>query len=90
MDSPPTRSQKEKGEVQKWWDAVDTILADEKVTPPRSRGTMWGLYNAVTCAEHYRETSEASSEARFSRVWFGRGADLKIRALERALELCDD
>jgi phage/plasmid-like protein (TIGR03299 family) len=87
---PPTSSQKEQGDIPKWWDAVDTILADEKVTPPRSRETMWGLYNAVARAEDYRETTEASSEARLSRVWFGRGADLKIRALEYALALCGD
>jgi len=51
---------------------------------------MWALYNAVTRAEDYRKTNEASPEARLDRIWFGRGADLKISALEHALELCDD
>jgi phage/plasmid-like protein (TIGR03299 family) len=86
---PPTNDQKKKAEVPKWWKAVDAVLGDEKVTPPKSRDTMWGLYNAVTRAEDYRETRESLSEARLDRVWFGRGADLKIRALEHALELCD-
>ena len=49
---------------------------------------MWGLYNAVTRTEDYRETREVLPEARLDRVWFGRGADLQIRALEAALELC--
>ena len=57
----------------KWWDAVDSVLADEKVTPPKSRDTMWGLYNAVTRAEDYRETRKSSPEARLDRVWFGKG-----------------
>ena len=83
---PPTSRQRE---TPKWWDAVDSILADEKVTPPKSRETMWGLYNAVTRAEDYRETRKSSPEARLDRVWFGKGADMKIRAIKQALELCE-
>ena len=86
---PPTENQIDKPEPPKWWDAVDQVLANEKVTPPKSRESMWALYNAVTRAEDYRETSEASPEARLDRIWFGRGAELKIRALDKALELCE-
>ena len=86
---PPTKSQAEKRETPKWWDGIDQVLANPTVTPPKTRDTMWGLYNAVTRAEDYRETTEASGEARLDRVWFGRGADMKLRALDQALELCE-
>ncbi len=56
---------------------------------PLGRDTMWGLYNAVTRVEDYRETTEALPESRLERVWFGRGADKKIKALETAVALCD-
>lgn len=70
-----------------WQQRVDKVLGDTAVTPGPTRDTMWGLYNAVTRAEDYRETTEATAEARLDRVWFGRGADLKIKALNKALEL---
>lgn len=87
---PPTDWQRKKGEVPKWWVTVDKVLADETVTPPKSQKSMWALYNAVTRAEDYRKTNETSREARLDRIWFGRGADLKISALEYALALCDE
>lgn len=85
---PRTKLQRESREVPKRWGVVDQVLADETVTPEATAGTMWGLYNAVTRAEDYRATTETSPSARLDRVWFGRGADLKIKALKTALELC--
>jgi phage/plasmid-like protein (TIGR03299 family) len=76
---PHTKQQERKNEAPRWWTAVDLVLAKVNITPPQTRDTMWGLYNAVTHAEDYRETTEAMSESRLDRVWFGRGAEKKIK-----------
>jgi hypothetical protein len=47
---------------------------------------MWALYNAVT---RFRQTTEALPDARLERIWFGRGAEKKIKALETAVAVCD-
>jgi hypothetical protein len=49
--------------------------------------TLWGAYNAVTRYEDYRRAKESGPERRLNRVWFGQGADLKLRALEQASAL---
>ncbi len=46
--------------------------------------TLWGAYNAVTRYEDYRQANEAGPDRRLNRVWFGHGADLKLRALSAA------
>ena len=76
------------GEPPLWQQRIDEVLDNDAVTPPKTRNTMWGLYNAVTHAEDYRKSTEVGPEARLDRVWFGRGADLKMKALNRALEHC--
>ena len=60
------------------------ILDDETVTPSATRETLWALYNAVVRDEDYRRTREVTADARLERVWFGRGYDLKRKALETA------
>jgi len=50
---------------------------------------MWALYNAVTRAEDYRETTETLPESRLERVWFGRGAEKNVKALETAIAMCE-
>jgi phage/plasmid-like protein (TIGR03299 family) len=69
------------------WGRIRTILDDADVTPPETKGTLWGVYNAIVREEDYRRTREASSEARLARVWFGSGSDLKLRALARGRDL---
>jgi phage/plasmid-like protein (TIGR03299 family) len=86
---PKTKEQEKKDETPRWWTAINKILDNTIVTPVATRDTMWGLYNAVTRVEDYRETTEALPEARLERVWFGRGADKKIKALKTAVALCD-
>jgi phage/plasmid-like protein (TIGR03299 family) len=86
---PPTKADKTAGGTPRWWQAVDDALADTRATPRATRQSMWGLYNAITRVEDYRETREASSDARLDRIWFGRGAELKIKALAQAVALCD-
>jgi phage/plasmid-like protein (TIGR03299 family) len=86
---PKSKEQEKKDEKPRWWKAIDEVLDNIVVTPAATRDSMWGLYNAVTRAEDYRQTTEALPEARLERVWFGRGADKKIKALETAVALCD-
>jgi hypothetical protein len=51
-----------------------------------SRGTAWGLLNAVTeYVDHERRAR--SNEYRMDSAWFGQGAVIKQRALSAALQL---
>jgi hypothetical protein len=63
------------------WQRIEAVLEDAEVTPRETAGTLWGLYNAVTGDEDHRTTREAFEDRRFERIWFGTGADLKIRTL---------
>lgn len=69
------------------WHRVRLVLEDDNVTPPRTRDTLWGLYNAVVREEDFRATRERNADARLNRVWFGRGSDLKLKALLEARKL---
>lgn len=69
------------------WLRVWKVLEDDNVTPPRTRDTLWGLYNAVVREEDFRATREKNADARLNRVWFGRGSDLKLKALVEARAL---
>jgi hypothetical protein len=51
------------------------------------RGTMWAAYNAITRFEDYRDVQYEPSDARLDRVWFGSGADLKLKALQKTVDL---
>lgn len=62
---------------------VRAVLDDKSITPPVTRDTLWGLYNAVVRAEDYRNARQDGS-ARLERVWFGSGHDLKVNALNLA------
>lgn len=51
-----------------------------------SKGTAWGLLNAVTeYVDHQRKAK--STEYRLDSAWFGQGANVKQRALDYALKL---
>jgi phage/plasmid-like protein (TIGR03299 family) len=51
-----------------------------------SRGTAWGLLNAVTqYVDHDRRAR--TQDSRMDSAWFGQGAALKQRALDQALQL---
>lgn len=51
-----------------------------------TRGTAWGAYNAITeYVDHFAKYR--SDNTKLNGLWFGDAGDLKIRALERALEL---
>ncbi|OHX11547.1 hypothetical protein BI347_17970 [Chromobacterium sphagni] len=53
---------------------------------PGSRGTAWGLLNAVTEYVDHRRRSR-SQDHRLDSAWFGQGAQLKESALKHALAL---
>ena len=84
---PRTERQiKDKLEPERWT-RIKSVLDDPRVTPIESRNTLWALYNAVVHEEDYRASREAGPEARLSRIWFGSGQALKIKALEEAEKL---
>ena len=84
---PRTRSHKERNRTPDSWMKVWRVLDDERVTPLRTKDTLWALYNAVVRYEDYRPSTETLPDSRLSRVWFGRGRALKIRALRAARAL---
>jgi phage/plasmid-like protein (TIGR03299 family) len=69
------------------WGRIRAIMDDTSVTPPATRDTIWGLYNAIVRDEDFRASREASAESRLARVWFGSGGDLKLRALALGRDL---
>ena len=51
-----------------------------------ANGTAWGLLNAVTqYVDHERRAR--SQDYRLDSAWFGQGAQIKAKALDRALAL---
>ena len=50
--------------------------------------TLCGAYNAIAWFENYKQPQqEEQQEQRLGRTWFGGGADIKLKALEKAKEL---
>lgn len=83
---PRTETQKRDGSEPQRWIRIKEILNDQKLTSPRTKDTLWGLYNAIVRDEDYRATREATKDARLDRIWFGSGNDLKLKLLK----LCRD
>jgi phage/plasmid-like protein (TIGR03299 family) len=81
---PKSKLQKEKGQEPERWQRIRTVLEDTKVTPPATKNTLWGLYNAVARDEDHRTSRESDPSRRLERVWFGSGHDLKRTALDAA------
>ena len=86
---PVTKAQKEKGTTPTKWDHLYQVLHGRPdLQLPGVRDTLWGAYNAVTCFEDYKQPqAEEQPDQRLERTWFGGGADIKLKALEKALEL---
>ena len=52
------------------------------------QGTLWAAYNAITRFEDFKQPmQEEAADQRLERTWFGSGADIKTRALDKALEV---
>lgn len=66
------------------WDDITELFERGDAPTLKPNHTLWGAYNAVTRYEDYRQTNEAGPDRRLNRVWFGAGADLKLKALQHA------
>lgn len=85
---PRTPAQeKNKTTPPKWQQVKNLFETQEDLQLPGVKGTLWGAYNAVTRFEDYRKARDETAERRLDRVWFGRGADLKVKALNEAVRL---
>ena len=86
---PRTEAQKKKGENPERWGALREMFESRPdLQMPGVRGTLWGAYNAITRFEDYKQPKqEEQPEQRLDRTWFGGGADIKLKALEKAKEL---
>jgi phage/plasmid-like protein (TIGR03299 family) len=88
---PLSAEQKKNGKKPARWDFLHEIFATRAdLQMPGVRGTLWGAYNAITMFEDYKlPQSEEQPEQRLDRAWFGGGADIKLKALEKAIQLAD-
>jgi phage/plasmid-like protein (TIGR03299 family) len=81
---PLTEQQRKEHTRPERWNHI-TILYERGDSPAlRPSHTLWGAYNAVTRYEDYRIANEAGPDRGLNRVWFGHGADVKLRALQMA------
>jgi phage/plasmid-like protein (TIGR03299 family) len=86
---PRTEAQKRKGEQPQRWAFLREIFEKQPdLQLPGVQGTLWGAYNAITRFEDYKQPQQVEQpDQRLERTWFGGGADIKLRALEKAEEL---
>ncbi len=83
---PTTPEQKEKKTKPPKQEEVKYLFETEpNLQISGVKGTLWAAYNAVTQFEDYRQARGEDGSKRLDRVWFGRGADLKVKALDEAL-----
>lgn len=74
-------------EPPKWQQVKALLETSPNLQDQEVKGTVWAAYNAVTQFEDYRQARDETASGRLNRVWFGRGADLKVKALDEALKL---
>jgi len=88
---PRTGAQKKKGEKPERWGFLRKMFESQPdLQLPCVRGTLWGAYNAITRFEDYKQPKqEERPEQRLERTWFGGGADIKLKALDKAKELAN-
>lgn len=85
---PKSESQKDKGTHPPKWDHVTKLFETvPDLQLPGVKGSLWAAYNAVTRFEDYRVVKDENEANRLNRVWFGAGADLKIKALTEAMRM---
>lgn len=86
---PSSATQKKNGNKPARWDFVHQLFESAPdLQLPKVRGTLWGAYNAITMFEDYKQSpSEELPEQRLERAWFGGGAEIKVKALDKAIEL---
>ena len=85
---PKTASQKKKGQEPERWTHIRSVFENQKdLQAPGVRRTLWAAYNAITYFEDHKSIDEESPAGRLDRVWFGGGAAVKLKALDKAREL---
>jgi phage/plasmid-like protein (TIGR03299 family) len=85
---PKSEAQKRNETHPPKWDHVTKLFETaDNLQLPGVKGTLWAAYNAVTQFEDYREVKTENEANRLNRVWFGAGADLKIKALNEAMRM---
>lgn len=85
MVFPKTERQKEKGEEPLRWTHVRQLYQTlDDLQLQGVRNTLWGAYNAITYYEDHKTNERENGDGRLDRVWFGGGADIKVRALDQA------
>ena len=86
---PLSATQKKNGTKPVRWDFLHEIYEGRPdLQLPKVRGTLWGAYNAITMFEDYKQPpTEEQPEQRLDRAWFGGGAEIKLKALDKAIEL---
>lgn len=85
---PRTVAQKENGgRPQRWTFLNDAFNGRPDLLLPNVRGTLWATYNAISRFEDYKMPKQDEQPGqRLERTWFGGGADVKLKALEKANE----
>jgi phage/plasmid-like protein (TIGR03299 family) len=86
---PKTESQKREGRMPPKWIRIQELLDTvDNLQWPGVKGTLWGVYNAITRFEDYKvPVQEEGPDQRLERIWFGSGSDVKLKALQKALVL---
>jgi phage/plasmid-like protein (TIGR03299 family) len=86
---PPSEAQRKKRERPDRWRVLTELFESRPDLQIRGlQGTLWAAYNAITYLEDYREPNhEELDDQRLERAWFGKGADVKLKAFEKATEL---
>jgi phage/plasmid-like protein (TIGR03299 family) len=86
---PLSPAQKKNGTKPARWDFLHEIFEGRPdLQLPKVRGTLWGAYNAITMFEDYKQPpGEEQPGQRLDRAWFGGSADIKLKALDKAVEL---
>ena len=80
------RSQRQESFQRKQTESILRLFETGRGTDIKGvRGTVWGLYNAVT--EHVAHERGKLEDNRLQSAWFGTGMDINKRAFEAALEL---
>lgn len=86
---PRSEAQEHKGEFPPRWEELRKVFDSQPdLQLPGVQGTLWAAYNAVTRFEDYKQPQpDERPGQRLQRAWFGGGADIKLKALEKATEL---
>lgn len=71
----------------KWDHVIELFETIPDLQLPGVKGSFWAAYNAVTRFEDYRLVKDENEANRLNRVWFGAGADLKVKALTEAMRM---